>query len=58
MKENPKVEVCFFNNDTELSQLAYSGELENCSDITDAETTLTCSEYAGLRPGEGIVTDP
>jgi hypothetical protein len=56
------VTVTATDEDTEAGQLVYSGEIGSfdavCTDITDAETTVTCQPWPGLRVGTPVVTDP
>jgi hypothetical protein len=44
--------------DTDVSELTYSGSVDQCSDITDRVTTLMCDDHPGLRGGDAIATDP
>jgi hypothetical protein len=43
--------------DTPLSQLTYSGDIDQCTNINAAVTTLMCNDHPGLRGGPATVTD-
>jgi len=44
--------------DTPEAQLTYSGDIMDCSNITDRVTTLMCNDHPGLRGGPATATDP
>jgi hypothetical protein len=51
------VTVTARDDDTDLSELAYSGtvgDFESCTDITALQTALTCPSYSGLLLGCGL----